>query len=393
MGKQECYFGIVENEFSKELFARKSYVELYSAVDAPESVDTIQFSDPVVETAELIRQSTYYNIDYTVEIGYDHEEQYVDEEKYYDTDLKKYLTKQVIKNRTVTAWQPYQGSAENLRGVAVGHFSTGDSINIGDQDEKVSEQYGHYAFDVAQVLKNMEEREATDEETKKMTTPTEKHYREMAYTSASDSSFYGMVHLPGDRQRGFKAKWDAVNMFACVYAVDRYKLAFDFEGHKCFMKQFVTEEIPHIYCSYKHVDDVDQALKDAAENCLNNSEEYQNNMKKGKFLSLGSIALFFISIGLFNVIGFVALLGIIAGIVGFVSAFKFSKKVDAQAKAIREEHQTKRNNHKTEMQNKKMALLEARFATMGWAPLTDVEKARFLLENEHHLTDNFSDYT
>lgn len=386
MEKTSCYYGIVENKVSKEDFIRKSYVELYSAIDAPEGIDTVQFSDVFSETAELIKQYTTYDIDYTVEIGYNHTEQYIDQEKYYDHDRKEYLTRQVVKNRTVTNWQPYQGSAEKLQGIAVGRFNTGDNIDIGDKDEKISKQYGRYSFDVEKVLRDTEDRQATEEEAEQMTTPTKDVYLDLACTSAD---FYRKVSLPGDCHRNFRADWDATDMFACVYGVERYKLAFDYEGHKSFIKQFATEELPHIYCSYKHVDNVDEALKEEEKNCLNTNEQYQNNMKKGKILTWASIVLFFLSIGLFEKIGAISFLGNIAGIIGFVFACKFNKKVENQAKAIKEEHKAKRNNHKTEMQNKKMVLLETRFANMGWAPLTEAEKERFLPKNQHSLTDNY----
>lgn len=390
MSKSSCYYGIVKNKVNKEDFVRKSYIELYSAIDAPESIDEVEFSDVFTETAQLVQQYTTYDITYTVEIGYDHEEQYIDQKEYYDHELKQYSTKQVVKNRIITDWQPYQGSAQNLRGIAVGCFHAGDNTDIGDKDEKINEQYGNYAFDVEKILNNTEDREATEEETKQMTAPTERDYLDLACTSARDSHFHNMLQLPGDRQRRFKAEWDATDMFACVYAVDRYKLAFDYKGQKCFIKQFSTEKLPHIYCSYEHTDNIEEEIKQAEQHQLNTDPEFQKNVKLYKYGTWGSLGLGFLSVALSQALGGAAFIGIILAVIGFILSYRIGKKMEAQAKTIQEEFKNKRNVHKTELQNKKITLLETRFAIMGLAPLSEEEKERFLPKNQHKLTDLFT---
>lgn len=384
-------FKVLENKVSKEDFIRKSYVELYSAIDAPESIDKVKFSDVSTETAQLVKQYNTYDITYALEIGYDHTEQYIDEEKYYDRELKQYITRAVVKNRTVTNWMPHQGSAENLRCTAVGCFKTGDDIDIGDKEEKISQQYENYAFDVETILKGAQSRDASEQEACQMITPSERDHLDLACASAGDTVFRKMVHLPGDRQRYFKSKWNATSMLATVFAVDRYKLAFDYNGHKCFIKQFATEETPHIYCSYKYVDDVDEEIKKAEKDQLNTNPEFQRNVKIYKAGTIGSIALILISLIVSQYLGIAAILGIVLGIVGFAVSYKFGKRMKAVGEAIHEEYKNKRNEHKNELQSRKMELLEARFSSMGLAALTAAEKERFMPQNIHRLTDLFAD--
>lgn len=109
MAEMTTSFERPKQELSKEKFIRDSLVEIYSAADAPVAINDIELSEPVADTAVVVRQFTMYNIEsYNVEIGYDSKEQYIDTERVYDSTLKEYVTREVVKERTVTKWQPYK---------------------------------------------------------------------------------------------------------------------------------------------------------------------------------------------------------------------------------------------------------------------------------------------
>ncbi len=388
MSKKITYFGFAENEMNKEKFLRGAYVELYSAIDAPENIDSVQFSDVFVERAELVKFETTYNIDYTMEIGYDREEQYIDKEEYYDKDLKKYLTRNVVKSRTVTDWQPYQGTANELCGKAISYYKDGDSIDIGDKDEDISDSYSNFRIDTETALKGLKSRKATEEEAKDFTVPSESDFDYFASMCATNSNFYQQIlhKLPGDKHRNFFANWSAEFMYAAVHAVDRYKLTFDYEGHKCFIKQLATEALPNIYCSYKYTDTVDEGIKEAEQTKLNTDPEFQKKVKLYQTGTLASLGFGLLCAGFSSFLGVFAIIGIIAAVIGFIVSYKVGKKMEAQLKEIKAEYKQKRDAHKKEVQNNKLKLLETRFAKMGFAPLTEEEKERFLLDKNHTLT-------
>ena len=386
-----CSFCVAKNKISTDKFIRDSLVELYSSIDAPESIDRIQFSDVFTENAQIVRQQSFYDIEYVVEVGYDHEEQYIDQKKEYDQDLKKYVTRSVVKNRTVTDWQPYKGSESGLMNYATVCWKTGDDIDIGDKEETISKHYSDYSFRATEILEGLEPREATKEEQKDAPEFSTSALTGFAAKAAGNDFFYSMVKhkLPGDRHRKFSANWTSDSMHAVVYSVERYKLAFDYEGHKCFVKQFATEKSPHVYCSYKYIDQEDIAIKDAEKVKLNTDPQFQKNVKIYKAGTYGSLGLAVLSLGLSGVLGTGALIGLVIAVAGFFISMRFGKNMQKQGEAIQAETKNKLKMHKLEIQNKKIELLETRFAKMGYSPLTEEEKERFSLENEHKLTCHF----
>ena len=50
-------------------------MKLYAAKDVDEDIDTIQLSDPIVETTVEITQATTFDVSYQVKVGYHYEEE------------------------------------------------------------------------------------------------------------------------------------------------------------------------------------------------------------------------------------------------------------------------------------------------------------------------------
>ncbi len=287
------------SEKNKDQFVRDAFIELYSASDAPVEIDEVEFSEPVVEPALLVAQVVKFDVSYSTEVGYHRREQYLEEEKYYDADLKKYRTRNVVKERTVTDWQPYRGDKQDVPYWQ--HFAPtdGDSQDIGDKDAEIASKYNNYRIDVESVLENVDGVLTDPKENELFYEPDDQWIASDATRAATATYFHNYLlgELPGDEHRNFNCDWTPTGVITAQYLTERYKLGFDFKGHKCFIKQCATEENPQIYCSYRHVDEVAEKIRKEKEDAKEDPT-FQKNAKLYKYLTLGSLAGFVLSIGL-----------------------------------------------------------------------------------------------
>ncbi len=394
MANKNTTYRFAKSDMTKEKFERGTYVEIYSAINAPEEINNITLSEPVVETHYLVKQTTHYDLEYSMEAGYDREEQYIVQEKKYDATLKKDVVKNVVKTRKVTDWRPHSASAGNVEGeTAYGLLHIDNWTDIGDRDKNITKQYAGFddinASGTIQRFK--EEREATEEEKAKCVPLSDKKYMDYANIGANNSVFERHLRgqLPGDKVRNFSAKWEATNMNATVYVVDKYKLAFVCEGEKCFARQYVTSEIPEVYCSKVYKDDVIADIDEKEKNHLENDSEYQKLNKICKYAFIGDAALLILACALMGSALVLGIILLLVSIAGFIVLSKMGKKTKDLKNSIQSIYKEQRITHWTNLQNKKIELLNARFAKMGFAPLNAEELKRFDLENKHSLTSHY----
>lgn len=379
----------LKSEKNKEQFVRDAYIELYSATDVPPEIDQVEFSEPSVEPAILIEQYSTYDVNFTMEIGYRRKEQYIEEERYYDSNLKTHRTRNVVKERTVTDWQPYQGSKNEIYGCAYDILHDGDSIDIGDKEEAIASQYKNYPIDVAGALKNAEHDDANLEDNELFRPLSEAEQLHLASVSVNDNFFYHhlVTELPGDEHRNFRTNFKITESIAALVATERYKLAFDYEGHKCFIKQCATELLPTVYCSYEYADEKEKEITDQKKNEASTDPSFQRNAKLYKYLTLGSFGLFFLSVILSGSNTKLGVFGIIASIVLFTfTYFVFGKTMKKQGDAIEQKYEQMLKEHRNDVRNKKMQLLNERFAKMGLEPLSENEVRRFFRD---HTTKDY----
>lgn len=383
------FFKVLSDK-NKEQFVRDSYIELYSASDAPVEIDQVEFSEPVVEPATLVKQINTFDISYTLEVGYHRTEQYVTQEKYYDADLKKHLTRNVVKERTVTDWQPYRGDKSDVGSRCFDVLNDGDSIDIGDKDSEIASKYGNYEIDVETALNLVPTIDAEEKDSDLFYERDESIIRNDAMSSVNTGYFQYCVHseLPGDEQRNFHCDWKLKDAIAGVHLTERYKLGFDYEGHKCFIKQCACEKLPNIYCSYKYTDDVANKILTDKQNETENDPDFQRNSKIYKYLNIGGLGLIFLSIALSMANSTLGIIGIIIGIAALVvNNFTFGKLVKKQGDAIKQKYDHMLKEHKDEIRNKKIKALNERFAKMGMEPINKEELQRFF--EDHKLTEHY----
>ncbi len=383
---------LVEGCHTKESFVRDSLIEIYSSIDAPVTIDSIELSDVHESTYQILGQTADYEITYSSEIGYDRQEQYIDQERVYDKDLQQTITKNVVKTRTVTDWQPYNGTVTK-KGAAFKELANNDTVDLGDLDETVYYRFGGFGYEEAEVCLNGtpvgdSERLAAVN----FVEPTTYDIDDVVTMGSSRPTVEFKSEMPGDRHRNLRTTYKANNVEPTVFAVNRFKAAFDFEGKTHYTRQFTTEILPQIFCSYRKEDTVLEDLKKNCEEEIKNDPIYKKNEDMGAYCGFGlfaGVGIVFLCLIISVIPPMVALLGVVTAIVSGILMFQFNKKRDAQKELIQKKFEQLQKDHKKELQKQKAELLNARFAMMGLEPLTDLEMERFKLKNAHNLSDNY----
>lgn len=382
-------FYTTPSDKNKEKFIRDAYIELYSASDAPVEIDEVEFSEPQVEPALLLSQIVEFDVDYTAEIGYHRREQYLEEERYYNADLKKHLTRTVVKERVVTDWQPYRGNKKDVPAWNHEVLVDGDSVDIGDKDPEIASQYGNYRIDVKEALAGVSGVLVDEEESDLFREIDDESAARKTSSYVTTQFFHNYLNreMPGDENRNFNCDWNPTRVISAEYLMDRYKLGFDYNGHKCFVKQCASELYPNIYCSYKYVDEVATKILDDKKSETETDPSFQRNAKLYKYLTLGSLGLFLLSIALSMANSSLGTIGIIAAIALFAfTYFVFGKTMKKQGEAIEQKYDNMMKEHKDGIRNKKIEALNRRFAQMGMEPITKEELKRFF--TAHKLIDH-----
>lgn len=384
---------LVEGCQTKEGFVRDSLIEIYSSIDAPVTIDSIELSDVHESTYQILGQTSDYEITYSSEIGYDRQEQYVDQESVYDKDLQRTITKNVVKTRTVTDWQPYNGTVTK-KGAAFKELANNDTVDLEDLDETVYYRFGGFGYEEAEVCLNGTpvgdpERLAAVN----FVEPTTDDIDDVVRMGSSRPRVEFETEMPGDRHRNLKMTYKANNVEPTVFAVNRFKAAFDFEGKTHYTRQFTTEKIPQIFCSYRKEDTVLEDLKKSCEEEIKSDPIYKKNEDMGVYCGtalFAGVGLAFLCMIIPAIPPMFALLGVVTAVVSGILMFQFNKKRDAQKELIQEKFEQLQKDHKKEIQKQKAELLNARFAMMGLEPLTDFEMERFKLKNAHNLSNNYA---
>lgn len=385
---------LVEGCNTKESFVRDSLIEIYSAIDAPVSIDSIEFSEVYESTYQILGQTSDYEFTYSAEIGYDRQEQYIDEERVYDKDLQKTITRNVVKTRTVTDWQPYNGSATK-KGAGFTELSNDDTVDLGDMDEIIACKCAGFGYEETEVALNGSP--VSDPEILSKVVFAEPTAADLHYVTERGAIKPGIEvesEMPGDHIRNLRMQRKVLNTEATVFAVRRFKTAFNFDGKTHFARQFTTEKSPQIFCSYRKEDATLEDLKKNCEEEIKNDPIYKKNEDMGMYCGMGlfaSIAVVFLCMIIPVIPPALAFLGIVVAIISGVLMSRFNKKRDAQKKLIQEKFEQLQKDHKKELQHQKAELLNARLALMGEEPLTELEMQRFKLKNTHYLSSNYSE--
>lgn len=118
----------VKKELTKEEFLRQVFISLSKDEKTPSNIMDAKFGEITEYNIEVLVCTCNVKVNYSGSVGYDREEEYWDKEKKWDKSGNAYYAP-VKKTRTVTDWQPHQGTLEVEKTDCV--------INGSDDDEKL----------------------------------------------------------------------------------------------------------------------------------------------------------------------------------------------------------------------------------------------------------------
>lgn len=388
----DVFNGVILGHQTKEGFVRDSLIQLYSASDAPESIDSIELRDVNESVYQLLGCSAEFDVDYTAEIGYDRQEPYITYEKYKERigDRTVTLERPVTKYKTVIDWRPHSGRTHKS-GAGLIRFTDNDTMDYGDLDPEVSAHYDGYRFSPGSVL--VDGAHTVDDEIVSQYAFTEPNDRELGNALAvamAEAETDVKCELPGDHERNFRAQSAITDASFSVLAVKRYKTSFEFRDQTHFIKQFVSDKQPTIYCSARYSDTDANKIAEAKRKELDSdpvvttNEKYANNAKLIGFgcLCFSFLLAFFLTFQMF-------IFGLIGAGISFAAGSFFGKKANAQKEAINARYSSDEKDHFLKLQEKKIHLLNNRLAMMGQEPLNAQELEQFSEKNKHQLDANY----
>ncbi len=333
---------------TREQFLREAYIDLYSSWQTQEEIDTAEFSELQESQVQIAYGSAVFDVDYTASIGY---------------NVGSYLED----------WKPFNGK-ETAKGS--GHLFLNDKSYGKKWPFDHPSDFGRIECYVDEIVnKAFESKDAGE------ITIDDSDYRGlMAYCSGDAERLVEKKGVPGDAVKDFRAKSTLIEERTVdVVSMFRRRLTFRVDGQDKpgVIDRFEVEKENRMYYIPQGIDTTADKL-DAA-----STEEKADSAKKSsplkRIMLLGGFALG-VAGQMIGGAGF-ALTAIGVAVVLY-SLFVFGKKQANTEQDIDSTYKDMKAAHVNEVQNKKMALLEARFAKMGLAPLTDEEKQRFALSDD-----------
>lgn len=143
--KPKVAFYHIPNNGNLQDFTREAYIKLFSEDCVSKEIMGAEFGVSRIEKRNYIILDASYDISYSVSIGYDREEKYVDEETYYQNGERR--KRFVTKTRIVTDWRPITGNYNTSNTtVAMNDKPVKDIVYEGryDKDIAYSEQFENF---------------------------------------------------------------------------------------------------------------------------------------------------------------------------------------------------------------------------------------------------------
>ncbi|MBE6763320.1 MAG: hypothetical protein E7553_03055 [Ruminococcaceae bacterium] len=366
---------------TRDRFVRNTLIRLYSAGDAAEFIDDVQITDVASSTSQFLLNYGFYDVEYSCEVGYDREEQYIAEEEYYDKQLQRHVKRPVVKHRTVTDWRPYTTCEKRI---------PGSDIRFIDNDAFHQVDNPMLFFPRSLSLEDFRKEDLVTDDAGRVTFEAPAADDLRAARSASEDmavSFVRHNRLPGDKQRRFtKQQVTASTEHQMLVAVEHWRAAFALDGNTYYATQYANLPHPTLHCTYHKEDAVETELRQNEKEEIASDADHQKFSKIGRYCSFGFIGGLLLAVA---VSGTATGLGIFLFIAAFaalgVSLF-LKKKTDAIEKRVHDKYDAMRADYKQTVCNKKIELLNARLASMGQPPLSSLELEQFDPNTSRTLT-------
>ncbi len=352
--------GILPREVSKEDFIKKALLFLKDSTNTSVDIFDATFGEVVEEEIEIIVASGRANINYAREIGYDRDEQYIEEVcvttgSYDRVDSSGNKYRREVRTRKVTDWKPDHGT---LAGKGI--FT---ALNT---DKKYPQTFiSSLQLDIIEdKVGELEERDVNQVYTKKFP---------ILERGIASNVYYSSVPKMGDSQRNDRYDYTIDNFFYEIYVVPLFSINISLRGktykitsvalnHK---RCFINEEDPKIDISGYENKKIELVKE------INKNKEKIHNIRIPFFIGL----FFFFAIGLSLLFSGSLVLGIIFASLGalsiavyFLLSYK-KKNIEKLLKAYEENFKKHCKNKKSNDYIKK--LKEFNFAYDGAAPEAD----------------------
>ncbi len=218
-GKQGNSYHIVEKTLSENDFLREAYLDIIMDKHSPTDILTASFQPLVCENSQFMVVNAHYDCNYSCSVGFHRKEQYETYERVFDANLHTTVNKKVIKERTVTDWQPYNG---NVSGDKI------TTVKLGGEDNETASDFLSRDIEAIGVSGKMREYDAQNDSSISIITPTDLDMK-WAIRKGEDAIEEG-IELPGDEQKDYNRTISHTINSINYYIIPEYSLKFKYEG-------------------------------------------------------------------------------------------------------------------------------------------------------------------
>lgn len=378
---------------SDENLLRETYVDIYSSPETGVGIDEAVVSGVSKLRAYYTQEGGSFEYDYTVEIGTNHNEVYIEDETYY-VDGKRH-TRQVPKNKTVMQWQTFTGreNTDTALWRCIGIKGDDDFHGTLEDLEQEDAYLSALTGSKLAVKADADEPLWTTEDIKEVLRADCEAQAEAVIEAKIRTKYNG----DGYRNCSLK-QTDATLVTLNELEMQLRQIAFLKEGCDPVVANYLGFGAPRFANLNTVSSEISEFWNPINAACNDEQKAYVESaggkkMAHTRKLVIGLWGAAALSLLLLpSVIPFVAALIIaVACVVGSYVLAKVNNPVTSHnyQHGIFKKYDAKRYEFYRPLQAKKLELLEKRFAAMNWQPLTDEEKARFDLTEEQNkeLTD------
>lgn len=355
----DMQFMALKPVWTPEQFAREAYIRLFSELSTPLDIYKAEFMPVVTEYPQFTIFIADYELKYTVDIGHDRKETYVDTEK--KTVDGRLIDKPVIKERTVTDWTPFSGEYKHGKAVTLGAVSLPEK----------KELYADFETSEVSALQKclragaIGKAEAYDdsEYSVDIVLPSQGDIQRAIKLEASELAAAYAKTLPGDRTRRMSYTTKAKEDPADWLLAPEYVLGFRYGGEAYEIRGFAAETQVRL-CKIPKVNE--SAEKEQIR------EEMKPQQRKTLWLPIIAMAVLFLLLSRSTTGGLFAILLGPLGIAYWWLHLSYWARKEKEAIAGQKVHR----------QKTKMDQLQKCLASLGAEPLSEKESVLFDVTEE-----------
>ncbi len=349
---------VLREAWSSEQFAREAYIKLFADEKTPLDIDKANFAPVTTELPQFTVFFADYMLKYTVDIGHNRKEQYIERER--QTVDGRVVYKNVVKERTATDWSPFSGEFKREKVITVGTSCLPDKKDIYSDFEKSE------ILQMQQCLRNTSLRDAVAYEESgysvEVITPNKADIQRAMTVETEVQALLCQKELPGDTSRQFKYTASAKEEPGLWLLAPEYALGFEYDGKPYEMRGFTAEKRARL-------SNIPRLLwwKAAAENIKKDMQQQKKKTLWIPLIAIGALLLLLSLTDMGNGAAFLTMLLALGGFAYWWLHNRYWLRKEAEVEA----------NVKKEGQKEKLDKLEKLLSSMGAEPLSAEERDLF----------------